>query len=491
MADFPSIAAVDLGSNSFHLVVAREVDGRLQILHKEKQRVFLAEGLDERFRLSDEAIQRAIDTLAQFASTLQDFPADSVQVVATYTLRNCKNLATFLARAKAVFPYTINVISGQEEARLIYQGVANHVHDSHNRLVIDIGGGSTELIIGQHLTHKLLSSRNIGCVTMTKSFFDNGKLSVKRFKKAEIRAEQHLEAIAANYKKLGWGSVLGTSGTIKTLSAMVYELFQQEEITLASLEAIKAMFVAAGHLDLVNLKSLPEERKSSIAGGLAVLIALFRQLNLEQMHFCEFALREGLLFEMHQTDEFDIRTRTINAFSEQYRVDQAHAENICSTLKVLYEAVKNNWQLNKLDYEMLCWAAKLHEVGLVINSSGLHKHSAYIVRHSQLPGFTQQQQQYLSALVRFCRKKIKLAELSELITDDLNRFAHLLALLRLSVLANRKRQQEQVPVLEIEALQNTLLVKASPDWLETHTLFAADLEQEQTFIKALGIKLAF
>ncbi|MEI5640488.1 MULTISPECIES: Ppx/GppA phosphatase family protein [unclassified Pseudoalteromonas] len=492
MRDYPTIAAVDLGSNSFHLVVAREVDGRLQILHKEKKRVYLAAGLDKRLNLDEAAMARAMDTLSQFATTLHGFPTESVQVVATYTLRNCKNLTEFLARAKTVFPYPINVISGQEEARLIYQGVANYEHDSHNRLVIDIGGGSTELVIGQHLTHKLLSSRNIGCVTMTKACFANGKLSAKRFKKAEIKAEQEIEVITASFLRLGWQTVIGTSGTIKTLAQLCAELTGDDTITGPALQQIKDSMIAAGHIDNIAFKSLADERKVSIAGGLAVLTALFRQLGITALRFSDYALREGLLFEMHQSDEYDLRTRTINAFSDNYNIDKQHAVSICSTIEELVSLSKPSWQLSKNDVEMLCWAAKLHEVGLAINSSGMHKHGAYIVRHSQLPGFTQAQQLQLSALVRFYRKKIKLQELQELIAcEELPHFARCLTIFRLAILLNQKRQQEQLPKFNVIALAQTLRLDIAPEWLDSHSLFYADLEQECNYLKTLNIQLLF
>ena len=208
MIEHPSIAAVDLGSNSFHLVVAREVDGTLQILHKEKQRVYLANGLDDKFILSQAATDRAMLILKQFANTLQGFDPNNVKVAATYTLRRAKNIHAFLAQAKEVFPFHIDVIPGQEEARLIYQGVAHYVHNEANRFVIDIGGGSTELIIGKHFKHKLLTSRNMGCVSYTKQFFSEGIITAKRFSKAEIKAEQEIEAISANYILQGWQDVI-------------------------------------------------------------------------------------------------------------------------------------------------------------------------------------------------------------------------------------------------------------------------------------------
>ncbi|KZN53157.1 hypothetical protein N474_21785 [Pseudoalteromonas luteoviolacea CPMOR-2] len=491
MTKYPSFAAVDLGSNSFHLVVAREVDGRLQLLHKEKHRVYLAAGLDKDFILDEDAIERALHALKQFAATLAGFDKKHVEVAATYTLRNCKNLRHFLKQAKLVFPYKINVISGQEEARLIYQGVANYVHDDNNRLVIDIGGGSTEIIIGKHHSHKHLTSRNVGCVTMSKLFFNDAKLTEKRFKKAIIHAEQNIEPITANYQKVGWQSSLGTSGTIKTLSAINDELFETRVLTLDSLRDIQAHFVSAGELDNVHIKALPEERKTSIAGGLAILIAAFNQLGLEQLEYCDYSLREGLLHELAQNDEFDIRTRTIDSFAEQYTVDAQHAKHICQTLTQFYKVAEPIWHLEEGDLAILKWAAYLHEVGIAINSSGIHKHSAYIVMNSQLPGFTQDQQLQLGALIRFHRKKIKAHDLNELVDiESQPRFARILTLLRLAILFHQKRQKTQVPKHEMLISKNNVTLKFENTWLEEHTLLAADLEQEQHYWKSLDIDLS-
>ncbi|MBQ4811981.1 exopolyphosphatase [Pseudoalteromonas luteoviolacea] len=490
MTKYPSFAAVDLGSNSFHLVVAREVDGRLQLLHKEKHRVYLAAGLDEDFVLDDSAIDRALHVLKQFAATLAGFNKENVEVAATYTLRSCKNLRHFIKQAKAVFPYKINVISGQEEARLIYQGVANYVHDDSNRLVIDIGGGSTEVIVGKHQSHKLLTSRNVGCVTMSKLFFGDTKLTEKRFKKAIIHAEQNIEPITAIYQKTGWQSCLGTSGTIKTLSAINDELFQTRTLTLDSLRDIQGHLISAGELSHIAIKALPDERKSSIAGGLAILIAAFNQLGIEQLEYCDYSLREGLLHELAQNDEFDIRARTIDSFAEQYTVDAQHAKHICQTLTHFFKIAKSTWQLDKGDLELLKWAAYLHEVGIAINSSGIHKHSAYIVMNSQLPGFTQDQQQQLGALIRFHRKKIKSHDLNELVdTDAQPRFMRLLTLLRLAILFHQKRQKTQVPKHEMTISTNEVTLQFEHAWLEEHSLFSADLEQEQLYWKSLDVDL--
>lgn len=490
MTTYPSFAAVDLGSNSFHLVVAREVDGRLQILHKEKQRVYLAAGLDQDNHLDDDAIERALHVLAQFAATLKGYEKKHVEVAATYTLRKCQNLRHFLKQAKQVFPYKINVISGQEEARLIYQGVANYIHDDGNRLIIDIGGGSTEMIIGKHHHHKLLTSRDIGCVTMSKRYFDDGKLTEKRFQKATIEAEQNIEAIAASYQKMGWQTCLGTSGTIKTLAAINEELFASKTLTLSSLLQIQAHFIAAQKLEYVDLKSLPPERKSSIAGGLAVLIGAFNQLNMAEITYCDHSLREGLLHELAQNDEFDIRARTIASFADHYAVDTEHANNICQTIKRLFDAAKAPWQLESLDLETLRWAVQLHEVGIAINSSGIHKHSAYVVSNSQLPGFTQEQQALLGALIRFHRKKIKTVDLNALIDiESQPQFAKLLTLLRLAILFHQKRQKNLVPEYTMVVTNQTVELMFEQTWFEQHSLFAADLEQEQAYWKNLVLSL--
>ena len=492
MNDHPSIAAVDLGSNSFHLVVAREVDGTLQILHKEKQRVYLADGLDDKFRLSQQAIDRALIVLKQFAKTLQDFPACNVKVAATYTFRRAKNIHAFLTQANKAFPFHIDVIAGQEEARLIYQGVAHYVHNEDNRLVIDIGGGSTELIVGKHFKHKLLTSRNMGCVSYTNQFFSDGIINSKRFNKAEIKAEQEIEAIFANYVAEGWKNVIGTSGTIKSILAMVSaQNPHQPCITYDDLLSLKQQFIKAKRIDNLEIEGLTPERQQSMCGGLAILIAIFREFAIAELTYSDFSLREGLLHEMQQKlADKDIRSNAINNVSDRYTVDKAHATRVSDTAIWLYERLKSSWQLNnKDDVALLIWAAKLHEIGLSINSSGINKHSAYIVANSQLPGFTQQEQLILSSLIRFYRKKIKLDELSEFITISQQQVLKLITILRLAILFNQKRQVSQKPNMEISANSTGLFIKFCGNYLQEHTLLQADLELEQRYLKKVGIAL--
>lgn len=486
-----SFAALDLGSNSFHLVIARKVEGRLQILHKEKHRVHLAAGLNEEFELSDEAIERAMLAFKQLAQTLQGFDPANVEVVATYTLRNIKNLKQFLKQAQEYFPFSINVISGQEEARLIYQGVANYVHGEDNRLVIDIGGGSTELVIGQHFEALQLTSRDIGCANITKAFFSSGKLSKGTFKKAEIAARQALEPISPRYRKTGWQQCYGTSGTIKALIGIAQAQFDSEHLTLAILEDIKALLISQGNIEQLDIKGLNPERHTNIAGGLSIIIAAFKELKIERLDYCDYALREGVLHEMLNYDEFDLRVRTIVALGQHYNIDTAHADNVFDTIKHLFSLCKKPWGLKQRDLLQLQWAAQLHEVGLSINSSGIQKHSAYIVMNTPLPGFTQQQQSVLSALIRFHRKKIKLPELDTFNILCAETFAKLLALFRLAVLVNRTRQLTDLSRPSLMVDENQVTVQFEAQLPEEQALLCADLEQEQVYLEAIGINLQF
>lgn len=484
-------AALDLGSNSFHLVIARKIEGQLQILHKEKHRVHLAAGLNAQFELSEEAIERAMLAFKQLAQTLQGFDATNVQVVATYTLRNIRNIKCFLAEAKKYFPFNINVISGQEEARLIYQGVANYVHGEDNRLVIDIGGGSTELVIGQHFETKQLTSRDVGCSNITKAFFSSGKLSKSAFKKAIIAARQELEPITPRYRKSGWQQCYGTSGTIKALLAIAQVQFDSDILTLEILENIKSLLIEQSSIELLDIKGLNPERHTNIAGGLAILIASFKELKIDKLSYCDYALREGVLHEMFNYDEFDLRVRTIVALGQHYNIDTVHADNVFDTIKHLFQQCKKPWGLKQKDLLLLQWAAQLHEVGLAINSSAIQKHSAYIVLNSALPGFTQQQQNVLSALIRFHRKKIKVIDLENYNILNTEKFAKLLSLFRLAVMVNRTRQLTNISRPIIEILETSALLKFDEQHSEEQALLLADLDQEQKYLAALNINLNF
>lgn len=485
------IAAVDLGSNSFHMVIARVIDGDIQLLHREKQKVQLADGLNDELVLSEEAIERGLTVLAQFADTLTPFAPQSVRVIATYTLRRAKNVATFLRRANSIFPFPIEVISGQEEARYIYQGVAHFEHFSDNRLVIDIGGGSTEFAIGAGTEPLRLSSRNMGCVSYAKTLFINGKISRRRFNRAIIQAQQEMEPIVSGFKKSGWQQVVGTSGTIKAIRDIVVGLgLHQHHIELEHLLAIKEQILTCEHADQLNLPGLTEDRKFLICSGLAILIAAFQMLQIEQMVYVDAALREGVLYEMtDRLQDQDIRQNTIDSLVKRYDIDIAQANRVRTTVLKLFHQVQSEWQLTDEDGLLLGRAATVYEIGLHINSSGVQKHSAYILENANLPGFNQEQQQLLACLVRFHRRKIRADDIPLFNLYQLPAVINLLVLLRLAVLLNQKRRDDFLPDVRCRAAQQHLQLRFADDWLQQQSVLAADLEQEQKYLRKIAFKL--
>lgn len=493
MSDYPAVAAVDLGSNSFHLLVAREVESNFQVLHSEKQKIRLAAGLNNKKKLSQEAIDRALAVLKQFSETLKNFNTDQIKVVATYTLRSATNIDYFLEQAAEVFPYPIDVISGQEEARLIYQGVAHNVHHDDNRLIVDIGGGSTELVIGNGFTPLRLTSRNMGSTSFTQRFFGTGEISANAFKKAMIRAEQTLESVASSFIKSGWKWCLGTSGTIKSVGTVVLEKFETDNINYEHLCWLKDELIKAGHIDALDIPGLHDDRKSSICGGLTILLAIFKQFKIKSIRYCDFALREGLLHEMQDNlKQKDIRVTTIDSFCKRFDIDTTQAHLIQHTARWFYQQVKTTWGLkNNEHFSILMWAVQLHEIGLSINSSSIHKHSAYIVENSLLPGFTQQQQSLLACLIRFHRKKIRPEELPELALISRQKFCYLLAIIRLSILLNQKRQPNYLPDYKLEANTAKLRLRFPQAWFEEQALLEADLQAEQQQLKKIGVELHY
>lgn len=487
----PYIAAVDLGSNSFHMVIARVVKGDIQLLHREKQKVQLAEGLNDELVLSEEAIERGLKVLRQFADTLQPFAPQSVRVIATYTLRRAKNSATFLRRAKTLFPFPIEVISGQEEARFIYQGVAHYEHFNGRRLVIDIGGGSTEFAIGEGSQPLRLSSRNMGCVSYGKSHFAQGKISAKRFNRAIIQAEQELEPIVSSFRAAGWQQVVGTSGTVKTIRDIISSFgWSSGPLQLTQLLKLRDHLLKFEHCQELDLPGLTEDRKLLLCSGLSILIAAFQMLQIEHLVYIDAALREGVLYEMSdRMQHLDIREQTMQSLVRRYHIDEAQANRVQATAMALFAQVKASWQLNDEEALLLRFAATVFEIGLHINSSGVQKHSAYILQHANLPGFNQEQQNLLACLVRFHRRKIRADEIPYFSLYDIPVVINLLVLLRLAVLVNQKRRDDFLPAFSAQAGGQQLQLQLAPAWLQQQNVLAADLLQEQKILKKIAFKL--
>ncbi|WP_087025256.1 exopolyphosphatase [Thaumasiovibrio subtropicus] len=486
------IAAIDIGSNSFHLVVAKVIGQRLQIISRHKQRVRLAAGLDENHNLDHASMQRGLDCLTMFAERLQGFHPDNVRIAATYTLRQAQNAHLFLQRARNVIPYQIEIIPGTEEARLIYLGVAHTQPKSGTKLVIDIGGGSTELIIGEEFEAKQMTSKHMGCVSYNKRFFSEGKISKKRFEAAQLAAAQKLENVASRYKYRGWDIAIGASGTIKTICEVIKQRGSEKgTITRKALEQLGHDLIKVKHYNDLDWGGLSEERKPIIAAGLAILTAVFAALDIDEMHFSDGALREGLLYEMEERfRHHDIRERTTNALAKQYHVDLAQAERIKATASMLYSQIESELGGKQLVLgSLLKWAAVLHEVGLSISYSGFHRHCGYILQHASMPGFNQEEQTVLATLTRFQRKTLKLNEMPELSIYKRKHVYPLIRTLRLAVAMHGQRNDDPLPTIKVTANKEHWQLHMPSDWQVNNRLLEADLVKEQEYWQNAGWQL--
>ncbi|WP_333499560.1 exopolyphosphatase [Kluyvera sp. CHPC 1.2972] len=479
-------AAVDLGSNSFHMVIARVVDGAMQIIGRLKQRVHLADGLDENNMLSEEAMERGLSCLSLFAERLQGFAPSSVCIVGTHTLRQAANATEFLTRAEKVIPYPIEIISGNEEARLIFMGVEHTQPEKGRKLVIDIGGGSTELVIGEDFEPKLVESRRMGCVSFAQQFFLAGTINRENFQRARLAAVQKLETLAWQYRIQGWNFAMGASGTIKAAHEVLVEMGEKDGfITPERLEMLVEEVLKFKNFNSLSLPGLSEERKGVFVPGLAILCGVFDALAIKELRLSDGALREGVLYEMegrfrHQ----DVRSRTAQSLANQYNIDREQAQRVLETTMQMYDQwLEQNPKLgNPQLTALLKWASMLHEVGLNINHSGMHRHSAYILQNSDLPGFNQEQQYLMSTLVRFHRKAIKLDELPRFTLFKKKQFLPMIQLLRLGVLLNNQRQATTTPpTLKLTTEANHWTLCFPHDWFTQNALVLLDLEKEQQY----------
>ncbi len=489
-------AAIDLGSNSFHLLIAREQHGRMQPVDRHKEMVRMRAGLQSDGTLSEEAEERALACLARFGQLIATIPAENVRCVGTNTLRNMKNSATFLKKAREALGHDIHIISGQEEARLIYLGVTHGLPRSdEQRLVIDIGGGSTEFIIGHHYTHEHLTSTEMGCVAFSQQFFADGTLSAKRFEKAVTRAQQILRPYTWQLKQLGWDTAYGASGTIKALGAIIRANDWGEHITLKGLEAVQQAMIQAGHLDKLELPGLKAERKPVIAGGLAVLLGAVKALQIDTLQVSNNALREGLIYDMlGRLIAEDAREVSIRALQDWTRVDRAQAARVAKTARTLYKQVHNSWKLHSPDFDyakLLHWAAEVHECGKAISLKKYRAHSAYLVAQSELAGFSQQEKEMLAAMVYNHRGKIDLKRFNALISPHDKRLRALTLLLRLAVALHRGREPDMPDPMLILDDKKALRLQFESGWLDDHPMTVLDLESEARHLRDIGYTLAF
>lgn len=488
------LAAIDLGSNSFHLIVARIEDGHIHILDNLKEMVRLGGGLDKKGRLTEEARVRALACLDRFAERVQKLPQGSVAAVGTNTLRLAKNSRQFLQSASEVLGHPISIIGGKEEARLVYLGVSHSlVTEKGKRLVMDIGGGSTELIIGEGFEPLDLSSLEMGCVSMSRAFFREGNLGKKNWEKANIAAHMELRPVRRHFRKVGWSSATGASGTIKAVGSIVKALgLETYDITLDSLYEIRKRMTAAGHLKNLQLPGLDKDRQPVFAGGLAILIATFEALQIKTMQVSEGALREGLLYErLGRIQSEDTRLKTVSSVQQRFQISQKHARRVSSTSQFLFSACAKAWNLGKEHSEILHWASSLHEIGLAVSLSGYQKHGAYLLEKADLPGFSLAEQDWMSVLVRCHRKKISIKFFTGLPEKDQKTALRLAVLLRLATLLHRSRKDESAVIEKVIAGEDSLTLQFAEFELINHPLQRVSLEQEAKYLKKVGFHLEF
>jgi len=436
-------AAIDLGSNSFHMIVGKHESGQIIVLDKLREMIRLASGLDEQKNITPEMMQKALDCLSRFGERIRHLHADVVRIVGTNTLRRARNSKEFMRKAEDLLGHPIEIISGIEEARLIYSGVSHNVDvDNGKRLVVDIGGGSTEIIIGERFQPLLMESLHIGCVSMTGRFFENGSITQKKIDKASLSAMTELEPHIKTYKNIGWVDSIGASGTARAIRSIALEEgFSEQGITSKSLKLILDKLLAAGSIDNISLAGLKTERKAVILGGVIILDAIFTAFDIKHMTISDGALREGILYDLIGRDENnDIRSESVELFAQRFVIDHAHSQRVSLTVMQLFEQIKSIWFTDQENASKhLQWAARLHEVGLCIAHSAYYKHGAYMTGHADLTGFSRQDQKLLATLIQVHRRTIYMDLFDEFDSDNKKMGKRLLVLLRLAVLLNRSR----------------------------------------------------
>lgn len=476
----PLLAAVDMGSNSFRLEIARLEHGRYRRVEYLKETVRLGAGLDGEGRLTEEAVERGLACLRRFALRLADFESRHVRAVATQTLREAKNRDAFLARAEPVLGQPIEVISGREEARLIYAGVAQLQPSEHSRLVIDIGGRSTELILGRGRAPRVAESFAVGCVSLSMRFFDGGRLTAAAMRAAQVAAGAELEEALVPFARPHWREALGSSGTAGAVSQILQAAGRSDgRITPEGLRWCIEQVVAAGHVERIELPGLKPERRAVLPGGLAILYTLAAQFGIESIQPAKGALRQGVIVDLHdrlaagtarpsQARLRDLREASVRELQLRFHVDAEQAGRVASVALALFDAVRPHADAESR--RELAWACALHEVGLSVSHHDHHRHSAYLLAHVDAPGFSQSQQRRVAELVLAQRGGLKKVE-AALTAREL--FAWQVLCLRLAVIKCHARGPVDAKALALAARGRQARLAFTARWADTRprTLF--------------------
>jgi exopolyphosphatase/guanosine-5'-triphosphate,3'-diphosphate pyrophosphatase len=487
----PLYAVIDLGSNSFHMLITRLVADSVQVVDKVKRKVRLASGLNSENKLDDAAIARGLECLSFFAERLQDIPPENVRIVATATLRLATNRDKFLKLAHVILGQNINLLSGVQEAEKIYLGVAHTSCGALKRFVIDIGGASTELILGDGYDLKEVTSLDMGCVTFNNFFFPNGDITTDAFAQSIQAAKKLIKPLIASYQKTPWEITLGCSGTIQALAEIQRFNHQTKGITLSFLEEIKQDLISCKNFKSINIAGLISERTPVIASGLAILIALFESFAIKEIQLSSGALREGLLYEMlPKHEELGVRQRTINSLIEKFHVDIEHAKRIKKQVGNLFCNYEKIWSLNAVKtLSLLNASCDLHEIGLLLEYKHHQQHSAYILKHAILPGFDQKERQFIVALVLLYKGDIDAEILRSQSMVDYQQACYLLVILRLAVILCRRRKDEALPSYKSTVDGKIINLCLPEEWLKLHPLIKEELQQENEYLTAINLSL--
>ena len=475
-------AAVDLGSNSFRLHVGKHDGETIRVLKSMREPIRLAAGLDASGNLTDSAKHSALACLANFKAALDTYELDAVRVVATSTLRVARNAAEFLPALEQAIGYPIEIISGEEEGRLIYMGVANALAaPSERRLVIDIGGGSTELALGRGLEIERVESFSVGTVKQSLSFFIGGRVDAASFEAAILSARSHFEDAAPPYHPQYWKHAYGSSGTIRAIAEIIdRNNLGDGKLSAASLDALKKRFIAFGQVSRIELPGLRPDRAGTIIGGLAILIALVHELDIPVITPVEAGLRMGVMWDLYlRSMQRDRRDEAVLALAGKFHVDQSRAARVAGQAGSLYAQLK---PAGSTYSRLLHWSALLHEMGMVLSQTGYHKHAAYMVENADLPGFTTREQKSMGRLI--LAQKGNLRKVSELLTDP--DFAKAVLALRMAVLLMHARIDADAGELKLR-MKNRIELEIKRDWLAHHPTLSYWLEKEQEWWDDVGV----
>lgn len=482
------LVAVDLGSNSFHLQLARKFHSQIRLIETLGEKVQLAAGLDKSGNLTRLAQLKALECLTRFEPFLRGVDLENIRVVGTNTLREAKNSKEFIQLATSLLKVPVEIISGREEARLIYLGMAHtSCATQAKRLIIDIGGGSTELALGQNLNTILLESLQMGCVSYKTKFMPNEfNISKRQYLTAKFAAINEINTIKERYIAEKWEEVWGSSGTVKALNLVI----NKEFINLEDLHVLENGFFKRQSIKYFLDIGMRPDRARVIVSGLAILTAIFEVFNIDKMRFSTGALREGLLYEMLDSSNFDVRNRTIDSLQCSYGVNKEHSTLVVKSIDILWEEA-GAWNLPKSLLTHLRFAGALHQVGLSVSHHNFHKHGAYLVKYGDLAGFSRQQQDLISFLIRTHRRKFALLEWEGLLPQDKQVYKYGAILIRLAVLFNRSGDPEIFKQIKFNLTvnQNSLKINFSEGFLKKNPLIEADLAIEANYLKVLDFEL--